>query len=77
MGVQIPQWKGTILRGEGSAHFTVRRIYASAVLGVVILSVLPSVRLSDISIRLLHACLVTNPKNLPAIFLYHLKGQSF
>jgi len=20
---------------------------------------------------------VTNPKNLPAIFLYHMKGQSF
>jgi len=35
--------------------------YASAVLGVVILSVCPFVRLS-------HACFVTNPKNLPAIF---------
>jgi len=45
--------------------FTVRRSYASAVLGVVILSV-----------RLSHACFVTNPKNLPAIFLYHMKGQS-
>jgi len=44
--------------------FTVRRSYASAVLGVVILSVR-------------HACFVTNPKNLPAIFLYHMKGQSF
>ena len=32
-------------------------------------SVRPSVRLS-------HACFVTNPKNLPAIFLYHMKGQS-
>jgi len=29
------------------------------------------------SIRLSHACFVTNPKNLPAIFLYHVKGQSF
>ena len=49
--------------------FTARRSYASAVLGVVIL-VCPSVRLS-------HACFVTNPKNLPEIFLYHMKGQSF
>ena len=49
--------------------FTARRSYASAVLGVVILSVRPSVPLS-------HACFVTNPKNLPAIFLYHMKGQS-
>jgi len=24
-----------------------------------------------------HACFVANPKNLPAIFLYHMKGQSF
>ena len=24
-----------------------------------------------------HACFVTNPKNLPVIFLYHMKGQSF
>jgi len=44
--------------------FTARRSYASAVLGVVILSVCPS-----------HACFVTNPKNLPAIFLYHMKGN--
>jgi len=43
---------------------------ASAVLGVVILSVCPSVRLS-------RACFVTNPKNLRAIFLYHMKAQSF
>jgi len=50
--------------------FAARRRYASAALGVVILSVRPSVRLS-------HACFVTNPKNLPAIFLYHIKGQSF
>jgi len=34
------------------------------------LSVRPSVRLS-------HACFVTNPNNLLAIFLYHMKGQSF
>jgi len=37
--------------------FAARRSYASAVLAVVILSVRPSVRLS-------HACSVTNPKNL-------------
>jgi len=46
--------------------FTARRSYASAVLGVVIMSVCMS-----------HACFVTNTKNLPAIFLYHMKGQSF
>jgi len=50
--------------------FAAQRSYASAVLGVVILSVRPYVRLS-------HACFVTNPENLPAIFLYHLKEQSF
>ena len=37
-------------------------------------SVRPSVRFS---VGLSHACFVTNPKNLPAIFLYHMKGQSF
>jgi len=37
---------------------------------VVCPSVCPSVCLS-------HACFVINPKNLPAIFLYHTKGQSF
>ena len=47
--------------------FTARRSYASAVLGVVILSVYPSV----------HACFLTNPKNLLAIFLYNMKRQSF
>ena len=49
----------------GRTVSTARR-YASAVLGVVILSV-----------RLSHACFVTNPKNLSAIFLYQMKGQSF
>jgi len=44
--------------------------YASAVLGVVILSV-------RLSLCLSHVCFVTNPKNLPTIFLYHMKGQSF
>jgi len=48
---------------------TARRSYASAVLGVVILSVCLSVRPS---VRLSHACFVTNPKNLPAIlFIPH------
>jgi len=51
-----------------------RRSYASAVLGVVILSVRPSVRLS---VCLSHACFLTNPKNPLAIFLYRMKGQSF
>jgi len=45
------------------------RSYASTVLGVVILSVCLSVRPS--------ACFVTNPKNLPTIFLCYMKGQSF
>ena len=48
---------------------TTRRSYASAVLGVVILSICPSVRLS---VRLSHTCFVINPKNFPAIFLYHV-----
>ena len=48
--------------------FAAWRSYASAVLGVVILSVRPSV---------CHVYCVTNPKNLPAVFLYHMKGQSF
>jgi len=53
--------------------FTARRSYASATLGVVILSVClsvcPSVRPSiRPSVRLSHACFVTNPKNLPATF---------
>jgi len=46
--------------------YTARRSYVSAVLGVVILSGCLS-----------HACFVTNTKNLPAIFLYQMKGQSF
>jgi len=48
------------------ALFTARRSYANAVLGVVILPVCVS-----------HACFVTNPKNLPAIFLYHMQRQSW
>jgi len=44
---------------------TARRSYASAVLGVVILFVCPSIT------RVLY-CFVTNPKNLPATFLYHI-----
>jgi len=44
---------------------TARRSYASAVLGVVILSVCPSIT------RVLY-CFVTNPKNLPVTFLYHI-----
>jgi len=40
-------------------------------------SVHPSVRPSVCpSVRLSHACFVSNSKNLPAIFLYHMKGQS-
>jgi len=62
--------------------FTARRSYASAVLGVVILSVSPSVRPSVrpsvcLSVCLSHACFVINPKNRPVIFLYHMKGHSF
>jgi len=58
------------LRRVEEMVFAVRRSYASAVLGVVILSISPSVRLS-------HACFVANPKNLPVLFLYLMKGQSF
>ena len=54
--------------GIGRTVFTARRSYASAVLGVRSRN---SVRLS---VRLSHACFVTNPKNLPAIFLYRMKG---
>ena len=43
--------------------FTARRSYASAVLGVVILSVCPSVCLS-------HGCFVTKPNNAPGIYRY-------
>jgi len=58
--------------------FTARRSYANAVLGVVILSAFPSVRLSvRPSVCLSHACFETNPKNRPAMFLYHMKEQSF
>jgi len=49
--------------------FTVRAML-STFLGVVILSLRPFICPS-------HACFVTNPKNLLATFLYHMKGQSF
>ena len=49
-------------------HFTARA-YARAVLGVVILSVCPSARLS-------HACIVTKLNDALQILLYHTKGQS-
>ena len=45
------------------------RAYARAVLGVVILSVCLSVRLS-------HACIVTKINDALQICLYHIKGQS-
>jgi len=59
------------MQGYRSRMFiiTARRSYASAVLGVVILSVCLTVCLS---VHLSHVCFVTNPKNLPAIFLYHI-----
>ena len=54
--------------------FTARRSYASAVLGVLILSVRPSVRPSvHLSVCPSHACFVTKPKKLPAIFLLKIK----
>jgi len=63
---------GLSVRPSIHKDFTARCSYATTVLGVLnlILSVRPSVCLS-------HACFVTNPKNLPAIFLYHIKGKSF
>jgi len=63
-----------LLQNSSCFCFITARRYASAVLGVVILSVRLSVHPS---VRLSHACFVTNPKNLPAIFLNHMKGQSF
>jgi len=66
--------RAAITLGVGPHSSFYRASYASAVLGVVILCVCLSVRLS---VRLSHACFATNPKNRPAIFLYHTKGQSF
>ena len=63
---QFPKYRQALSR-----LCTARRSYASAVLGV---EFCPSICLS---VRLSYACFVTNPKNLPAIFLYHMKGQSF
>jgi len=50
-------------------YYYARRSYASAILGVVILSVCLSVCLS-------HTCFVTYWKNLPAIFLYHVSERA-
>ena len=50
------------------------RAYATAVLGVVILSVCPSVRLY---VCLSHAWIVTNLNGALQIFWYHTKGQLF
>ena len=47
--------------------------YASAVLGVVILSICSSV---CPSVRLPHACFLTKSNNALPIFSYHTKGQS-
>jgi len=60
-----------------STLFTARRSYASAVLGVVILSVRLSVCLSvrPSDVFLSHACFVTNSKNLQAIFYTTRKGN--
>ena len=55
-------------RKDWFSIFTVRA-YARAVLGVIILSIRPSVRLS-------HACIVTKLSDTVQIFLYHTKGQS-
>ena len=57
---------------RGTPLFTARA-YARAVLGVVILSVRQSVRLS---ICLSHAWIVTKLNDALQIFLYHTKGQS-
>ena len=50
-----------------------RASICEGVLGVVILSVCPSVRLS---LRPSHACIVTKLNDALQIFLYHMKGQS-
>jgi len=53
--------------------FTARSSYASAVLGIVILSVRPSLRLSVRDTR----AMWRYEKNTLPIFWYHMKGQSF
>jgi len=55
--------------GKGIVEHFYCASYASAVLGVVILSV-------RLSVRHTRALWLRNPKNRPAIFLYHTKGQS-
>jgi len=65
--LKVPHILKTQMAHTFSGLFLPRELpYASAILGVVILSV-----------RLSHACFVTNPKNRLAILLYHTKGQSF
>ena len=58
-----------IVMSEFCVYHSYYRSYASAVLGVLILSVRLSVCVS-------HACFVTEPNNVLWIFWYHTKGQS-
>ena len=62
-------------RHTDSVMITARSSYASAVLGIVILSVRPSLCPSvRPSIRPSHACFVTKRKNILPIFWYYMKG---
>ena len=63
-------WLTTVQTVTTSVFFTAQRSYGSAVLGVVLLSVRPSVCLS-------HVCFVTKPNNALRIFWYHTKGCHF
>ena len=60
-------------KSNHSSFLFTARAYARAVLGVVILSICPSVCLY---VRLSHACIVTKLNNVLQIFLYHTTGQS-
>ena len=74
----VKQWRSTRAKTNEMPFlnfllvFTARRSYASAVLGVVILSVRPSVSLSA---RLSHACFVTNQRTYRRYFYTIWKGK--
>ena len=70
---KVLDWNFLGLRFYRGDRIFTTRAYARAVLGVVILSVCPSVRLS---VCLSHTCIVTKLNNALQIFLYHTKEQS-
>ena len=66
----VHEWRRHFITMQ--AYATARAWYARAVLGVVILSVRPSIHLF---VCLSHAWIVTNLNAALQIFLYHTKGQ--